>query len=160
MPRKRNIKQMKKLFRVLADELVPDEKEFKQYVTMVKKVRQEKFDTGKAPDGSSWRKLKPATVKAKKLKGSPNSSSPLIDESKLRTGRATSDSKGGYFRLLKSRSKKVWNGKSIAEIHNEGTSRIPKREHFAIYPEAIEQILKKFRLKFVRKLRAKVNGGK
>jgi len=80
-------------------------------------------------------------------------SKPLIDSGILMKTTTFATNAKGTVRLAGSRSVPVWKGKSISVIHDEGTGKIPRRHHWAIYDKAKTRIDDAFRILFNRFVR-------
>jgi len=111
-------------------------KDMMKFGNIVRTVRMKAFDASIAPDGSQWEKLKPETIARKRKKGAKHPTKPLIDVGYLRKPTVEAEENMAVVRVAKSRE-------AISGYHNAPTGdRPPKREHWAIYPEAIKQIEK------------------
>lgn len=130
---------------------------------IVRDERAKAFDTGTAPDGSKWQALKPETIKRKsgqhatlrvgrkqgisglkqsRAKMSATPTKPLLDTGIMSKPTIQANAKQGKVIMARARGEVVSGAGSIAAIHNNGTAKIPKREHWAIYPEADKRITK------------------
>jgi hypothetical protein len=130
---------------------------------MARDEREKAFMGSKAPDGSKWAPLKPATIRAKKgehstvrvyraKKGGPSGLSsrkakksqypekPLIDTGMMMKPTVSAGIASGKVTMARSRGEVVSSAGSIGKIHNEGEGKNPKREHWAIYPNAVKRI--------------------
>lgn len=130
---------------------------------IVRDERAKGFMQSVGPTGESWRPLKPATIKRKKnehatqkvyrkkksgpsgistrrAKASKHPEKPLIDTMDMMTPTVESNKNEGRVVMARSRRERVSNEGSIANIHNKGTSKIPRREHWGIYREALREV--------------------
>lgn len=151
--------------------------DMRAFADIVKAEREAAFERGEAPDGSKWKELKPETTRrkaglhtttkvlrrkgisglgrSKQRKVSLSPEKPLIDTGALMIPTVEAKQDEARIKMARSRSDSVWDGKGIGQIHNEGAGKIPKREHWAIYPRAlelIEDLKEKIFTRFVRSL--------
>ena len=107
------------------------------------------FQRGEAPDGSKWRPLSPKTLenkrkthwskdssgRAKKMPPSKTPEKPLLDQHIMRQAAMGSNKNYGWLKIK-------WKGREdIAQYHETGGGRLPKRSHWGIYKKARERIL-------------------
>jgi phage gpG-like protein len=113
------------------------ETDMRKFGNIVMMERKKHFEAGQGPDGNTWKKLSPKTIKRK------GHSKPLIDKGYLRDMYISTVTKAGVvLRVAKSRAASVWSGLSISEIHDHGTDEIPARPHMGI-PKAAEDKIKR-----------------
>lgn len=147
-----------------------------EFANIVRTERQKAFDESRAPDGSKWKELDPKTIAQKKKehssmrvqrnkqgisglgmsksrRKSATPDKPLMDTGVLSKPTVSAKTNEATVTMPRSRADSVWNGMGIGEIHNKGTDKIPKREHWAIYPEAVKGIDKLKEEIFERKIR-------
>jgi hypothetical protein len=104
------------------------------------------LDTSTGPKGK-LKKLKASTARQKRKKGYPIK--PLVATGTMRRLPPVKHTKGKAFNeIAKSRAK-------IAQYHEQGAGKLPKREFFDLYPSAvrkIERMIKKKLIKLFSKL--------
>jgi hypothetical protein len=164
MSRQKTPAQMAKAIRGMGAMLEQKKTQFhREAAAIIRLERAKGFDRGQSPTGEGWKPLAHETIKRKrgehstqkmyrKQKGGPTGLSsrrakpsatpekPLIDTGALRMPTVEADAKSGRVVMAKSRSEMVSSAGSIGKIHNEGAGKVPKREHWGIYPEAIKQV--------------------
>lgn len=174
--------QVAKMLRSMAAELEKTKTQFhREAAAIVREERQKDFDKGISPTGERWKPLSPETIKRKrgehatqkmyrKKKGGPSGLStrrakpsatpekPLIDTGALRMPTIEADAKSGRVVMAKSRSEIVSTAGSIAKIHNDGSGKIPKREHWGI-SNAAQQRIKKAYIDMLKELNKKAASG-
>ena len=123
-----------------------DKDDMRIFAEIVRDVRRRAFQNSVAPDGSQWEKLKPETIARKRKKGAKRPEKPLIDKGYLEMPTIETKTNEATVRIAKSREE-------IGPYHNKGGGNLPKREHWAIYPEAEKQIDRMKEAIFERKVR-------
>lgn len=113
---------------------------YREFAQIAAEERKKGIDRAEGPDGERYQPLAEKTIERKRRRGASNPSAPLNEKGYLRTPTISATSREGRVVLAKSRSNAVWSGKSISEIHDEGTDRIPRRRHWAIYLAAEKRI--------------------
>jgi hypothetical protein len=151
-------KQCKAMFRRLAEfRFTPSDMIALANIQVMERKKGFIFSYG--PDGEQWAPLKAATIrrksgehsttrarkgvmrktKARNVSIAPDK--PLIDSGQLMTpGPIRTRDNEARIPLAQSRKLPVWKRKSISDIHNEGSGRIPKREHWGFYKDARKNI--------------------
>lgn len=154
--RKVNAKELQAMLRKLAAQRFKAE-DFRRMAQIAREEREAGFQASTGPDGSKWRPLAESTVRKKsgahgttrirkgvikssKARASATPDAPLIDTGALSKPTIHTAPGKGIVRVAGSRAAAVWNGKSISQIHDEGTGKIPRRRHWGIYPRAKERI--------------------
>ena len=130
---------------------------------IAREEREKGFKRSESPTGDGWAKLDPKTIRQKrgehktvrvyrkkrggpsglavrKAKASKQPEKPLIDTGALMKPTVKATIRSGKVIMARSRGEAVSTAGSIAKIHNEGTKKIPKREHWGIYPNAEDRI--------------------
>lgn len=145
MPKKITLHEAIKRLR-RAGRITFNAKDMTIFGNIVRDVRRKAFDKSMAPDGTKWAKLKKETIARKRKKGSKNPTKPLIDKGYLRMPTVESKVNEARVKIAQSREE-------IGPYHNEGGDNLPKREHWAVYPEAIKQIERMKEAIFERKIK-------
>lgn len=152
---------LRKMRKALEDELV---KFHLDAAIIIRDEREKAFMRGAGPNGEKWEPLKPKTIERKKAahktliyaskkKNGPQGiresqrnrkakypDKPLIDTMAMMKPTVESDKTEGRVIMAKSRGERISNEGSIAQIHDKGTSKIPKRPHWGIHPMAKRRI--------------------
>lgn len=121
-------------------------KDMRAFADIVRTERMKAFDDGRAPDGSRWEKLKAKTIERKKKRGSKTPDKPLMDKGYLRLPTIETKTDEARVKIAKSREE-------IGPYHNAGGGSLPRREHWAVYPQALVQIERLKEAIFTRKIR-------
>jgi phage gpG-like protein len=122
--------------------------DMRNMANIVMKHRKSHFNTGTDPEGNKWERLRLSTVKRKKKKNSQAPLTPLVDTGNLRDMYVGSVSKEKVvLKYANSRTKDVSGGKSIAELHEFGTDKMPARKHMAIHIAAAKEIRRYFNIR-------------
>lgn len=127
--------------------------------TIIKKMgthsttRIKKGELYKSKVGGATRRFASLNKRANSRSMSPTS--PLIDTGMLMTPTVHGEAHRGIVRLAGSRSAKVWGGKSISQIHDEGSGNVPQRKHWGFYPLA-EKRIREFAEKRIRQMVAEL----
>jgi len=176
LARKKTPEQFIKVLDKEMREMLAGLKDFHMWAAKVAEGERRKgFESGHGPQGEKWPALKQSTIdkkagkhhstvtrrnkqgisgsgRSKRTQKSKTPTKPLMDRGVMAKGRVGANRKHGWLKLWESRSDSVWQGKSIAEIHDEGLG-VPKRPHFGIYGAARLKIklgFKRFVERFVK----------
>jgi hypothetical protein len=170
MSNKKSLDEFSRLLTKLVESKL-SEVDFGIYAEKIRFERQKGFMQSKSPTGEKWLGLLPATIARKSgkhkttkirkgvlyksnVQKSRYPDKPLIDKEYLMNPTIKVGKNYGKVILAKSRSANIWNSESVSTIHQKGLKpQRAKREHWGIYPEAIEFITEDFNRKVVSEIR-------
>jgi len=128
--------------------------------TIVKDIKN-KVASGQSVSGGTLKPLKPATIKAKRKKGSPRPNVALYDTGRM-AGSGSKKGVGGRGVFLSDPATKqnqtatistAQDRQDIGTYHNEGAGNLPKREWFGISKKASKDAFRMIELRVEQMLR-------